>query len=75
MHYLTDGVMGEYVIIKIPKELVDKMDVVIKNRLCGYRSRAEIASEGIRIIMSGVVNNQHHFKEGGENEDKEVGSA
>jgi metal-responsive CopG/Arc/MetJ family transcriptional regulator len=55
--------MEEYKSIKIPIELVDKMDYVIRNRLCGYRSRAEIASEGIRIILSGVVNNQHQLKE------------
>ena len=64
--------MSEYVTIKIPKELVDKMDIAIKNRLCGYRSRAEIASEGIRIIMSSIVNNQHHFEESVVDADKEV---
>jgi hypothetical protein len=51
--------MSDYVAIKIPKEIVDKMDIVISKRLCGYRSRAEIACEGIRIIMSSIVENQH----------------
>jgi metal-responsive CopG/Arc/MetJ family transcriptional regulator len=50
--------MGDYVTLKIPKELVDRMDYVISNRIHGYRSRAEIASEGIRIILSGVNNNR-----------------
>ena len=53
--------VSNYVTLKIPRELVDKMDYVISKRLCGYRSRAEMASEGIRIILSSVVNNNEHF--------------
>ena len=50
--------ISNYVTLKIPRELVDKMDYVISKRLCGYRSRAEMASEGIRIILSSIVNNR-----------------
>ena len=41
--------MGEYVPIKIPRDLVDEMDKVVGS--FGFKSRAEIAKEGIRRLL------------------------
>jgi metal-responsive CopG/Arc/MetJ family transcriptional regulator len=34
--------------VKIPEELMDEVDVLIKEGALGYRSRAEFVSEAIR---------------------------
>ena len=44
----------EYVTFRLPRELVDEMDKLIGKR--GFRSRAEIAKEAIRIFLD-------HYKE------------
>ena len=67
--------ISNYVTLKIPRELVDKMDYVISKRLCGYRSRAEMASEGIMSILSSIVNNRNNlsdYKDGGGNENIKI---
>ena len=58
--------MDNYVTLKIPRELANKIDYVIDNHLCGYRSRAELANEGIRLILSSVANNQEKLKGDGD---------
>ena len=39
---------GDYVTIKIPKELADQIDQIIQSGKLGYRSRAELVTESIR---------------------------
>jgi metal-responsive CopG/Arc/MetJ family transcriptional regulator len=38
----------DYVTLKIPRALADKIDHVIASGTLGYRSRAELASDAIR---------------------------
>lgn len=44
-----DKESNPYVPIKIPKTLADEMDLLIGK--FGYRTRAEIAKDGIRMIL------------------------
>ena len=39
---------GDYVTIKIPKELADQIDQIIQSGKLGYRSRAELVTESTR---------------------------
>ena len=56
--YVRTPSMGKksnlYVPIKIPRTLADKMDLLI-GKFC-YRTRAEIAKDGIRIILREHLN-------------------
>jgi len=38
----------DYVTVKLPRELAEYIDVVIKERKFGYRSRAEFVAEAVR---------------------------
>jgi len=42
--------MNEYVVIKIPKSLVDEMDALVGK--FGFTSRAEITKEAIRRLLT-----------------------
>ena len=42
--------MNDYVVIKIPKSLADKMDTLVGK--FGFTSRAEIAKEAIRRLLT-----------------------
>ena len=41
----------KYVTIRIPKELADEIDRILEVGTLGYRSRAEIANEAIRLRL------------------------
>lgn len=41
----------EYVTVRIPKELADEIDEILRSRIHGYRSRAEIVNEAIRLRL------------------------
>jgi len=38
----------EYTTVRLPKELMDEIDEIIKHRVRGYKSRAEFIKEAIR---------------------------
>ena len=42
---------NEYTTIRLPKELVDEIDDIVKDRSKGYTSRAEFVKEAIRIWL------------------------
>ena len=44
-----------YVTIKIPKELIDEIDKLIDQQIGGYKSRAELIKEAIRIRLQEVA--------------------
>lgn len=39
----------DYVTVKIPKELADEIDRIIKSKTLGYRTRAEMVNDAIRL--------------------------
>jgi metal-responsive CopG/Arc/MetJ family transcriptional regulator len=41
---------AEYVVVKLPRDLTDEMDRVVG--YFGYRSRAEVAKDGIRRLLT-----------------------
>lgn len=43
--------MGEYVPIKIPRNLVDEIDRQLVGRF-GFTSRAEVVKEGVRRLLT-----------------------
>lgn len=49
--------MSDYVGVRLPKELMDLVDEVIKSRRYGYRSRAEFVAEAVRdkLARLGVI--------------------
>lgn len=51
------GNMDDYVGVRLPKELMDLVDEVIKSRKYGYRSRAEFVAEAVRekLARLGVI--------------------
>ena len=40
-----------YTTIALPDELVGEIDQVIKSKKKGYKSRAELIKEGVRLIL------------------------
>ena len=46
-----------YVTLKIPKELADEIDQIVKLGILGYRSRAELASDAIRRRLEQLTSN------------------
>ncbi|MGC8975849.1 MAG: ribbon-helix-helix domain-containing protein [Thermoprotei archaeon] len=40
--------MSDYVGVRLPKELIDLVDEIVKSRKYGYRSRAEFIAEAVR---------------------------
>ena len=44
----------KYVTIRIPKELADEIDRILEVGTLGYRSRAEIANEAIRLRLEAL---------------------
>jgi len=44
-------VRKKYIGIALPESLTKKMDEVVKNNKWGYKSRAELAKEGIRKLI------------------------
>jgi len=46
-----------YVGLKIPKTLMDKIDLIISNGNLGYASRAEFVKDAVRILLSSLNNN------------------
>jgi len=55
---MCDERMENYVTLKIPVQIADKIDNVIKTGDLGYRSRAEFVNEAIRILLSSIGNNR-----------------
>ncbi|MEM1983319.1 MAG: ribbon-helix-helix domain-containing protein [Zestosphaera sp.] len=49
--------MDDYVGVRLPKELMDLVDEVIRSRKWGYRSRAEFVAEAVRekLARLGVI--------------------
>lgn len=39
---------GDYVTVKLPRELAEYIDIIIRSRRYGYRSRAEFVAEAVR---------------------------
>jgi metal-responsive CopG/Arc/MetJ family transcriptional regulator len=39
----------EYVTVRIPKQLADEIDEIIRSKTRGYRTRAEMVKEAIRL--------------------------
>ena len=39
----------EYVTVRIPKQLADEIDEIIRSETLGYRTRAEMVKEAIRL--------------------------
>lgn len=48
-----------YVTVRIPKELGDLIDEVIKSRMYGYRTRAELVKEAIRLRILDLLEGWH----------------
>ena len=46
---------GDYVTIKIPKELADQIDQIIQAGKLGYRSRAELVTEATRRRIEQLI--------------------
>jgi metal-responsive CopG/Arc/MetJ family transcriptional regulator len=44
--------MTEYVTIRIPKELVDQVDIFLKQQNLGYTSRAELVKVAVRGFLA-----------------------
>ena len=44
----------EYVTIRIPKELAEDIDEILRSGIHGYRSRAELANEAIRLRLEAL---------------------
>lgn len=42
----------KYIGIAIPESLIKRMDEIVKSDKWGYKSRAELAKEGIRRLIS-----------------------
>lgn len=42
---------NEYVTIRLPKELMDEIDNLMRNGKLGFKSRAEVAKEAIRRLL------------------------
>ena len=40
-----------YVTVRIPRALAEEIDEVLRSRIHGYRSRAEIVNEAIRLRL------------------------
>lgn len=43
---------NKYVVVKIPRDLVNEMDKLVGSY--GFKSRAEIAKEGIRRLLTSL---------------------
>jgi Arc/MetJ-type ribon-helix-helix transcriptional regulator len=51
MHGYYGIVMVEYVNVKIPTEISDEIDEIVKLRLKGYRNRGEFVMDAIRTFL------------------------
>lgn len=49
--------MDNYVTLKIPIQIADKIDYIIERGNLGYRSRAEFVNEAVRILLSSLNSN------------------
>lgn len=47
----SGGFEGDYANLKIPRELVLKIDAYVKDNPWGYRSRAEVVMEAVRAFL------------------------
>ena len=47
----------QYVTVRIPKELANEIDEVLQSRTHGYRSRAEIVNESVRLRLETLTLN------------------
>jgi len=45
-----------YANVKVPQELIEEVDKLVKNRILGYRSRAELIMEAIREKINEINN-------------------
>ena len=41
----------DYVTLKLPKELTDKIDKIVKANLFGYKNRGEFVKESVRLRL------------------------
>jgi len=48
-------VKDEYITIRIPRELIKRIDKIIDSKQYGYRSRAEFVKEAIREKLFGLI--------------------
>jgi len=48
-------VKDEYITIRIPRDLTQKIDKIIDAKQYGYRSRAEFVKEAIREKLFGLI--------------------
>jgi len=39
---------SEYITVRLPKELIEEIDEIIKDRKKGYKTRAEFVKEAVR---------------------------
>lgn len=45
---MAEEIEGEYTTVRLPKELIDEIDKILKRGVMGYKSRAEFIKESIR---------------------------
>lgn len=50
---------GDYVTLKIPRELSNEIDQIIQSGTLGYRSRAELAIDAIRRRIEQLSSNNN----------------
>ena len=55
----------EYVTIRIPRGLAEEIDRVIEAGTHGYRSRAELVNEAVRIHLRSMILHRVLIKEAG----------
>ena len=62
---------GDYVTVRIPRELADEIDRIIRSGTLGYRTRAEIVNDAIRLRIELLrFNNSTRFNALVKNEKK-----
>jgi len=44
----------DYVTVRIPRQLADEMDEIIRSGTLGYRTRAEMVKEAIRLRIESI---------------------
>ena len=47
----------QYVTVRIPKQLADEIDEVLRAKTHGYRSRAEVVNESVRLRLETLTLN------------------
>ncbi len=44
----------DYVTVRIPRQLTDEMDEIIRSGILGYKTRAEMVKEAIRLRIESI---------------------